>query len=772
MIAWRQAADPQRTPRSCSSSWTAWASTPTANTAPSSRKRPRPRLRSARCRGDDRARGAGRCRQERPARGPDTSGSFGYDPERFELGRGTLGARPASTSSCNRATSPPTGNLCTLAVDGTVRRWPSRPAPRRRTGCGRRQVAGRRAPRRNRGVLPPRARAPLLVCSRPRSVPPSPTPTATRGHRTLDPRPLEPDAEAPAQLVTDVAAQARRVLAGESEGERRPAPRLRHASGNLPVRRALGLRAAAVTICRCTGASPGSSAWTCSGGPRRSWRSSRILRDGWGNYDYFFLHHKGTDSAGEDGDHRAPVAAVERLDHRTRTSCPRPRRHRRVSDHSTPTQMAAHPGIRCRRSCGASAAGKTTSNASASNGAGRAGSVSRPRRTSWRSCSPTLVACRSTARNATSARGGAGEFDLQMSDSDALMWNIEKDPLLRSTIVTVLLLDRSPGLGHARRPRSSAAPGSSPACASGSRPRCSASARRTGRPTRTSTSVPPPARAGVRADRSTACSTSPAPRRWPASTAPARCGSTRVVEGLEGGRAAMVLKVHHSMTDGVGGMKLLLMLFDFERDPGPRRAAATGSRRCPCSRRSTSSPSRSTTSGGDAFGIARRGIVDAWARPAAHARRSRRTRTRRRAGSRSVARSWRPATTPRSPIMRARTLARRLGTLDVPLDDLKRAGQGRRRIAQRRVRRRVLGGLQRYHEFHGASVDDLRMVMPINLRDERRRARRQPLHPGALPRPARRSRTRPSGSSRSVALAREIRDEPAVAPDRRAGRRS
>ena len=45
-----------------------------------------------------------------------------------------------------------------------------------------------------------------------------------------------------------------------------------------------------------------------------------------------------------------------------------------------------------------------------------------------------------------------------------------------------------------------------------------------------------------------------------------------LVEGLEDGRAAMVMKVHHSMTDGVGGMKLLLMLFDFERepvDPGP-----------------------------------------------------------------------------------------------------------------------------------------------------------------------------------------------------------
>src|SRR6266511_3852265 len=39
-------------------------------------------------------------------------------------------------------------------------------------------------------------------------------------------------------------------------------------------------------------------------------------------------------------------------------------------------------------------------------------------------------------------------FEEFMSDSDALMWSIEKDPLLRSTIVTVVRLDRSPD--HAR----------------------------------------------------------------------------------------------------------------------------------------------------------------------------------------------------------------------------------------------------------------------------------------------------------------------------------
>jgi hypothetical protein len=35
-------------------------------------------------------------------------------------------------------------------------------------------------------------------------------------------------------------------------------------------------------------------------------------------------------------------------------------------------------------------------------------------------------------------------FEARMSDMDALMWAIEKDPLLRSTITAVAVLDRAP----------------------------------------------------------------------------------------------------------------------------------------------------------------------------------------------------------------------------------------------------------------------------------------------------------------------------------------
>ena len=37
-----------------------------------------------------------------------------------------------------------------------------------------------------------------------------------------------------------------------------------------------------------------------------------------------------------------------------------------------------------------------------------------------------------------------GRFAHHMSDEDALMWNIEKDPILRSTILAVAIFDRRP----------------------------------------------------------------------------------------------------------------------------------------------------------------------------------------------------------------------------------------------------------------------------------------------------------------------------------------
>src|SRR3954470_7033767 len=42
-----------------------------------------------------------------------------------------------------------------------------------------------------------------------------------------------------------------------------------------------------------------------------------------------------------------------------------------------------------------------------------------------------------------------------------------------------------------------------------------------------------------------------------------------VIEGLQGGRAALLQRIHHTITDGVGGLRLSLSLVDLERDPEP-----------------------------------------------------------------------------------------------------------------------------------------------------------------------------------------------------------
>src|ERR1700759_4094635 len=42
------------------------------------------------------------------------------------------------------------------------------------------------------------------------------------------------------------------------------------------------------------------------------------------------------------------------------------------------------------------------------------------------------------------------------------------------------------------------------------------------------------------------------------------------VEGLEGGRAALLAKLSHAITDGLGGIALFEQVYDTERDPEPR----------------------------------------------------------------------------------------------------------------------------------------------------------------------------------------------------------
>ena len=40
-----------------------------------------------------------------------------------------------------------------------------------------------------------------------------------------------------------------------------------------------------------------------------------------------------------------------------------------------------------------------------------------------------------------------------------------------------------------------------------------------------------------------------------------------LVEGIEGGEAALIVKLHHALSDGVGAMRMLAIVADLQREP-------------------------------------------------------------------------------------------------------------------------------------------------------------------------------------------------------------
>lgn len=308
-------------------------------------------------------------------------------------------------------------------------------------------------------------------------------------------------------------------------------------------------------------------------------------------------------------------------------------------------------------------------------------------------------------------------FERHMSDADALMWHIEKDPILRSTIVAVGILDRSPDWARLRE-----------------------------RFQRASIAIPrfrqrvlsPPMRLGpprwayepdfdldfhLKRFRLHA----PGTRRQLLDTiAPiAQSSFDRarplwecvVIEGLEAGRAAMVMKVHHSVTDGVGGVELLTQLVDLERDaperlrdrpaPPPEWFDARG-----LVRESLAHTTRRW------MGIGRRAPASVATATTELLRDPLGAISSTTATARSIARSLAPAGAPLSPIMTQRGMGRWLDTIDVTLDDLKRAAKAAEGSLNDAFVAGACGGLARYHDRNGARVDHLRMAMPINLRTD------------------------------------------------------
>jgi diacylglycerol O-acyltransferase / wax synthase len=215
------------------------------------------------------------------------------------------------------------------------------------------------------------------------------------------------------------------------------------------------------------------------------------------------------------------------------------------------------------------------------------------------------------------------------------------------------------------------------------------------------------------------------------------------VEGLEGGKSALLTKLSHAITDGLGGIALFEQVYDTERDPEPRPMPpvpvprdVSGNDLLRDSIRQL--PETTFTAGrkllGRAAGTAARLITQPGA-----------TVTEAVGFADSARRVLSPPPAEPSPLLRRRSLVSRTIVLELPLADLRAAakavdipgpvgsggmaspqeqggsgGDRSPRASTASVNDAYLaalcGGLSRYHEVLGVPVDAVPLALPVSLR--------------------------------------------------------
>lgn len=309
--------------------------------------------------------------------------------------------------------------------------------------------------------------------------------------------------------------------------------------------------------------------------------------------------------------------------------------------------------------------------------------------------------------------------DKRMSDVEALMWNLQKDPHLDSTFGSVTILDRPPDLDRLRRrllrmvdriPRlhqrvvpslGRLAPPEwhdDPEFDIGYHVRHIA--------------LPPPGTRRQLFDLATTFIRDPFDRTRP-------LWEFVIVEGLEDGRAALVQKMHHTITDGEGGVRMSEQFIDVDRDapdidevdlaldpPEPdsnvfetaadvvghtwRRGLGIAQRAGTAVLDTARHPSRLGTVGPD--------VVET---------------------TRSALRQLTVTDQSHSPLWTDRTLRRRLEVLDVDFDDARATAKALGGSLNDFFVTGAAGGAGEYHRRLGHPVETLRMAMPVSTRRDR-----------------------------------------------------
>jgi diacylglycerol O-acyltransferase / wax synthase len=309
----------------------------------------------------------------------------------------------------------------------------------------------------------------------------------------------------------------------------------------------------------------------------------------------------------------------------------------------------------------------------------------------------------------------AERVEVHMRESDAFAWAMEKDPLLRSTVVSVLLLNDSPDWD--RLPE------------------------RLERVTRVAPGfrhrvVPPPLRLAtprwvvdpdfdlswhVRRFEAAAPRTLGTVLEFARKTGMAGLDRDRplweftFIEGLEDGRTALVMKLHHSLTDGVGGMDVARLLFDVEPDPGDLGPMPDA----PAGEHLGAVDLARDALGYDwsqLFDFSKRHLGSAVSDVAHALRHPRETVSDAVATGEAIAHFVEPVSDTLSPVMTERHLSWHYDVLEFPLAEMLSAAHDAGAKHNDAFLAGVTGGLRHYHERHDARAEELRLTMPLNIR--------------------------------------------------------
>ncbi len=309
------------------------------------------------------------------------------------------------------------------------------------------------------------------------------------------------------------------------------------------------------------------------------------------------------------------------------------------------------------------------------------------------------------------------DHEKRMSDTESLMWRLEKDPHLASTFANITILDRSPNMDllYARMERTSL-------LFPRLRRRVLPAPGNLGNPTWVDDptfdiryhvrkiSLAEPGDMRQLLDLATLLVADPFDRSRP-------LWHFVIVDGLVGGRSALIQKLHHTVTDGQGGVELSMHYLDLQREPGPLPAldpaianAAT----------EISSPDATEALRGAMSDSLRlplsllRQVRDVLADPSLIGTITSSTS----ATIKGLLAQLNEADAARSPLWTSRSLRRRLETTRVSYHDMRGAAKAMNGTLNTAFVTAAAHAASKYHERLGAPVESLRASMAISTRTE------------------------------------------------------